>query len=54
MTIFTFPYFKKENILMRKFLDAKKRDILFLLLDTTQSSIFWQLSLTMSRHAVNI
>ena len=32
----------------------KMRNILFLLLDTTQSSIFWQLSLTMSRHAVKV
>ena len=32
----------------------KMRDILFLLLDTTQSSIFWQLTLTMSRHTVKV
>ena len=51
MTIFTFTY------LQGKYFDAEIpgcKKILFLLLDTTQSSIFWQLSLTMSRHAVKV
>ena len=45
-------------LLQGKHFDAEipgcKKYMLFLLLDTTQSSIFWQLSLTMSRHAVKV
>ena len=58
-------HLRNDNIYVSLFLQGKHfdaeipgckkmRNILFLLLDTTQSSIFWQLSLTMSRHAVKV